>query len=77
MILHRDKRRELVRDCIVLHGLELIGVTARHADVPRVPGLDDVVQGLHGFGDGCVIVEPVALEDVDVVELEALEGVFD
>jgi hypothetical protein len=30
------------------------------------------VQSLHGFLDGRVIVEAVALEDIDIVELQAL-----
>lgn len=72
MILHRDERSEVVRDRVVLHGVELIGVATRHADVTGITGFDDVVQGLHGFGDGGVVVEAVALEDIDVVELQAL-----
>ena len=70
MVLHRYERREFVRNGVVLHGMELIGVAARHADVPRVPSLNDIVQGLHGFGNGSIVVEPVALKQIDVVELE-------
>lgn len=35
-------------------------VAVAHADVARMPGLDDVVQRTHGLFDGCVFVEHVA-----------------
>ena len=74
MVLHTDEWREVVVDGIVLHGMELIGVATGHADVARVSGLDHVVQRLHGLGDGGIIVEAVALKDVDIVELKTLQG---
>jgi hypothetical protein len=48
-------------------------VAATHANVSRVSRLDHVVQSLHRLLDRCVIIETVALQNVDVVELETLE----
>lgn len=76
-ILHRDKWRELVRDCVVLHLVELVGVAAGHSDVSNVSSLDDVVQGLHRFSNRCVFVETMALENIDIVKLEAIQRMLD
>lgn len=77
MILHRNKRREFIVDCIVLHCVELVSVATRHPNVPRISSLDDIVQSLHRLGNRGIVVESMALEDIDIVELEALKRVFD
>ena len=69
LILHRDKRRKLVGNCIVLHCLELVGVAARHPDVSCIAGFDYIMQSLHGLGDRSVVVEAMALDYVDIIEL--------
>jgi hypothetical protein len=48
-----------------------------HADVSNVTGLHDVVECLHGLLNRCIVVEAMALENVDVVKLEALQAVLD
>jgi hypothetical protein len=77
VVLHRDERRQLVIDRIVLHRMELVGVAAGHPDIPCVSSLNNVVQGLHCLGDGCVGVKAVTLKDINVVKLKTLEGVLD
>ena len=51
----------------------LPSVAATHANVSRVSRLDNVVQSLHRLLNRCVRVETVALQNIDVVELETLE----
>jgi hypothetical protein len=60
-----------------LHDAELPRPTRAHPDVPDVAGLDDVVEGLHGLLDRGVWIEAMALQDIDVVQLESLERCFD
>jgi hypothetical protein len=57
--------------------VELVRVAARHPDVPSISCLYHIVKGLHGLLDRRVVVKAVALEDVDIVELESLERVLD
>jgi hypothetical protein len=51
----------------VLRLRELPGVHQGRADVSDLPGVYQVVQGLHGFFDRCFGVPPVDLVQVDVV----------
>ena len=55
-----------------LHDLELPRPATAHTDIPDPARLHHIVQSLHGLFDGRVIVEAVALEDIDIVELQAL-----
>ena len=55
----------------------LIGVAGAHADVAHVASLHDVVERLHRLLDRCIIVEPMALKNVNVVELQTLQAVLD
>ena len=48
-------------------------MAAAHAYVPHVSRLDNVMQGLHYLLEWRVTVETVALQYVDVIELEAFE----
>lgn len=66
-ILHTDERRQLVIDRIILHCVELVGETRAHPNIADVSGLDDIVQRLHCLFDRSVVVEAVALEEIDVL----------
>lgn len=71
LVLHAHEGRPAVQLGDVLHLGELPCPHARRADVPGLPGLDDVVQRLHRLLDGRVRVEAVDLVQVDVVGAEA------
>jgi hypothetical protein len=73
----QEKKTHLVLLRKRLHLVELVGVTRAHPDVADLSGLDDVVKRRHGLLDRSFLVEAVALEDVDVVESEASEGLVD
>ena len=62
---------------LTLHGAELPGVARAHANVADVSRLDDVVERLHRLLDRRIIVEPMALKNVNVVELQTLQAVLD
>lgn len=62
---------------LTLHELELPRPAAAHPDVPHPSGLNDVVQRAHRLFDRSVVVESVALEDIDVVELQSGQRVLD
>lgn len=62
---------------LTLHLVELPRIAARHANVARIPRLHDIMQRLHRLLDRRFIIEAVALEDVDIVELQALERRLD
>ena len=47
MVLHRDKRRQVMRDRVVLHDVELPSVAARHANIASITRLNDIVESLH------------------------------
>ena len=66
-VLHRDERRELIIDRVVLHRLKLIGVAARHPNVADVASLDDIMEGLHCLFNRSFRIETMALEHVYVV----------
>lgn len=57
-------------------GRTLVCIARAHADVADVASFYDVVEGLHGFLDGRVVVESVTLEYIDVVELQSLQARF-
>jgi hypothetical protein len=61
----------------VLHLGGLPGPHRRCAEVTDLPGLDHVVQGLHGFLDRRGRVEAVDLVEVDVVSAEPAQGVVE
>ena len=77
MVLHADERRKAVVDRVVLHLVELICPARAHADVANVSGLYDIMESLHRLFDGSVVIESVALQEINVIELETLEGCFD
>ena len=52
---------------LTLHELELVCPATAHPDVPNQTGLNYIMQCLHRLLDGSVVVEPMALKDVDVV----------
>ena len=54
----------------------LPSVAATHANVSGISGLDNVMQSLHRLLDWCVGIKPVALQDVDIIELQTLEGLL-
>jgi len=70
LILHGDEACPSADLGRVLHLGELPGPHARRAEVPYFSGLDEVVQGFHGFLDRGVGVEAVDLIEVDVVGFE-------
>jgi len=72
MVLHGDERGEPVRDRVVLHGMELIRVARAHADIPHIPSLDDIVKSLHSFFNWGGVVEAMALQQINIIKLEAL-----
>lgn len=72
MVLHRNERRQVVRDRIALHDVELPSVATRHSNVTRVSCFDDIMESLHSLSDGSIRIEPMALEDIDIVKLESL-----
>ena len=51
-------------------------MAAAHADVPNLAALDDIMQCLHRFLNRCIIVKAMALQEIDVVELETPERVL-
>jgi hypothetical protein len=57
--------------------LTLVRVARRHADVTHVSRLNNIVQRLHRFFNGCIVIKPVALKNIDIVKLEAPERVLD
>ena len=56
---------------------ELPGVHGGGAEVADLPGLDDVVEGLHGLCDWSLGIEAVDLVEVDVVGAEPGQGGVD
>lgn len=52
---------------------DLVGVPHRRAPVQRLARADEVVEGAHRLLHGCLSVCPVRVDDVYVVEAEALE----
>lgn len=62
---------------LTLHQLELPRETTAHSNIPHRTRLHDVMQSLHGLFDGRLIIEAVALQDIDVVKLKAVQRVFD
>lgn len=77
MILHRDEWCQVICDSIVLHRMELVGVATGHSNVASITGFDNIVERLHGLCDRCIRVEPMALKDIDVIKLEALQRTLD
>ena len=60
--------------------LQLGELPRKHRRCPEIAGLaglDDLVQGFHGFVDRCVVVEPVYQVDIDVVGSEATQRSVD
>ena len=53
---------------------DLVGVPFRSAPVEGFASVDEVVHGAYGFFDGRVSIRAVAVEKIDVVELEPGEG---
>lgn len=53
--------------------MELPSITATHSNVAHPARLDNIVKGLHSLSNGCLVVEPVALKDIDVIGLETFE----
>lgn len=77
MVLHRDKRCQVVGDGVVLHREELVCIARAHSNVANVARFDNIVQSLHRFFDRCLRVEAMALEDVNVVEIEPFQTSLD
>lgn len=93
LVLHGDEWGEAVIDSIgypvsavvtnrivewlTLHQLELPCPTTAHTNVSYFASLHNIVNGLHGLLDGSLVVESVKLEDVNVFQLESLQGVVD
>lgn len=67
----------LVLARVRLHGVELVRIARRHADVADLARLDNVVQRDHELLHARVGRVAVDLEDVDVVEAKALEALVD
>ena len=65
-VLHADEFRPVVHAGRVLHLHQLVSPHGAGTDVAHFSRFDDVVEGFHGFSDGCVGVETVDLEEVDV-----------
>ena len=59
-----------------MRGRTLVRPARAHADVAHEPGAHDVVQRVHRLRDGRARVEAVALQHVDVLELQALQACF-
>ena len=59
-----------------MHSVELPSITATHSNVMYPTRLDDVVKGLHCLFDGGLLIEPMALKEVDVIGLETFKGQF-
>jgi len=74
MFLHRDERRELVLDGIVLHGMELVRPTGVHADVSHVSSLDYIVKRLYHLFNWSLQVKTMALQNVDVIKLQPFQA---
>lgn len=67
----------MVVNRVVLHRVELPSVAAGHPDVTRIASFDDVVQSVHGLSSRRILVKAMALEDIDVIELESFKRMFD
>jgi hypothetical protein len=57
--------------------VELPRPAGAHPDVPHIPSLYDIVERLHGLLNRRIRVEAVALQKVNVIQLEPLERSFD
>ena len=53
--------------------LTLPSIAAAHAYIPDMSRFDDVMQGLHRLFNRCLRIEAMALQHIDVVELQAFE----
>lgn len=73
-ILHAHELRPSVLLCDVVHFRELIRPHRTCAYIAHLPGLDEVVEGFHGFVDRGLGIEAVDLEQIDVMSLKALQG---
>ena len=62
---------------LTLHELELPCPATAHSNVPDPSLLDDPMQSLHGLLDRSVLVESVALKEIDVIESKSLERSLD
>jgi hypothetical protein len=57
--------------------VELPRPAGAHPDIPHIPSLYDIVERLHGLLNRRVGVKAVALQKVNVIQLEPLERGFD
>jgi len=77
MILHGGKRRPTVISSRQLHVVELIAVHGRGAQSPHFACLNQIVERLHGFFNGCVVVKPMNDVKIKIIGAEALERAVD
>lgn len=56
--------------------VDLLDVEVRHADVPDLALLDELLERTRRFGERDVRVGPVDLVEVDVVELERAQALL-
>jgi hypothetical protein len=54
----------------------LPSVAATHAYVPNVSRFDHIMQSLHRLLNRRIRVEAVALQDVDIIQLKAFQGLL-
>ena len=62
---------------LTLHQLELPRPTTAHPYIPHQPHPHDIMQCLHRLLDGTIIIEPMTLQQVDIVELQPRERIPD
>ena len=69
-----------ISQVIIVHKLERVrtlpSVAATHAYVPNVSRFDYIMQSLHRLLNRRIRIEAVALQDVDIIKLEAFQGLL-
>ena len=65
---------------VIVHKPERVrtlpSVAATHAYVPNVSRFDYIMQSLHRLLNRRIRIEAVALQDVDIIKLEAFQGLL-
>ena len=73
----RERGVDRKRRGLTLHGVKLVRKTAAHTDIPHPPLLHHIVQRLHRLFDRRLGVKAVALQEIDIVELQSFQRGLD
>lgn len=73
MVLHANELGPSVLLCNKLHLCKLHCPHGARSNVPDLSALYQVMQRLHRFFYGCILVEAMDLQQIDVVSVQALK----